>query len=104
LPPHYRLGRGSGGANKAFDFEDRRDLLRHEICYCLGQLNKSPEHVLIILGFFERLLKGDYTKIVLHEAVEALGNVSKKITCIFLIDSPMRKIAYSMRHASLLRS
>ena len=66
------------GLIKAFDLEDRSDLLRHEICYCLGQLNKSPEHVKIILSFFERILKGDYTKIVLHEAVEALGNVSEE--------------------------
>ena len=66
------------GLIKAFDLEDRSDLLRHEICYCLGQMNKSPEHDKAILGFFERILQGDYTKIVLHEAVEALGNVSKE--------------------------
>ena len=66
------------GLIKAFDLEDRSDLIRHEICYCLGQMNKSPEHDKAILGFFERILQGDYTKIVLHEAVEALGNVSKE--------------------------
>ena len=66
------------GMIKAFDLEDRSDLIRHEICYCLGQMNKSPEHVKIILNFFERILSGDYTKIVLHEAVEALGNVSEE--------------------------
>ncbi len=64
---------------KAFDLEDRSDLIRHEICYCLGQMNKSPEHVKIILSFFERILKEDYPKIVLHEAAEALGNVSEEI-------------------------
>ena len=67
------------GLIKAFDLEDRSDLIRHEICYCLGQMNKSPEHVKIILAFFERILQqGAYTKIVLHEAVEALGNVSEE--------------------------
>jgi deoxyhypusine monooxygenase len=29
----------------AFDREPRSDLLKHEICYCLGQMNKSPEHI-----------------------------------------------------------
>ena len=64
---------------KAFELEEKSDFLRHEICYCLGQMNKSPEHVKIILAFFERILQqGAYTKIVLHEAVEALGNVSEE--------------------------
>jgi deoxyhypusine monooxygenase len=31
---------------KAFDNEPKSDLLRHEICYCLGQMDKSPEHIL----------------------------------------------------------
>lgn len=30
---------------KAFYDEARSDLLRHEICYCLGQMDKSPEHI-----------------------------------------------------------
>jgi deoxyhypusine monooxygenase len=30
---------------QAFDNEPVSDLLRHEICYCLGQMDKSPEHV-----------------------------------------------------------
>ena len=41
---------------KAFDLEDKSDLIRHEICYCLGQMNKSPENVDVILTFFERIL------------------------------------------------
>ncbi len=41
---------------RAFDLEDKSDLIRHEICYCLGQMNKSPEHVQVILEFFERIL------------------------------------------------
>ena len=30
---------------EAFNKEPRSDLLRHEICYCLGQMDKSPEHI-----------------------------------------------------------
>lgn len=29
----------------AFYAEPKSDLLRHEICYCLGQMDKSPEHI-----------------------------------------------------------
>lgn len=65
---------------KAFDLEPSSDLLKHEICYCLGQMNKRPENVAKIQGFFERILSEDHTKIVLHEAVEALGNVSEEST------------------------
>ena len=64
---------------KAFDEEPCSDLLRHEICYCLGQMNKSPEHVTKLKSFFERILKEDYPKIVLHEAVEAYGNLDTEI-------------------------
>ena len=63
---------------KAFDLENKSDLIRHEICYVLGQLNKSAEHTQKILEFFERILKEDYPEIVLHEAAEALGNVSNE--------------------------
>jgi deoxyhypusine monooxygenase len=63
---------------KAFELEEKSDFLRHEICYCLGQMNKSPEHDSKILTFFEKILQIDYPKIVLHEAVEALGNVSRE--------------------------
>lgn len=63
----------------AFDTETSSDLLRHEICYCLGQMNKSPEHINKIETFFERVLaEGHHSKIVLHEAVEALGNLSNE--------------------------
>ena len=30
---------------EAFAIEQNSDLLRHEICYCLGQMDKTPEHV-----------------------------------------------------------
>ena len=39
-------------------------------------MNNTPENVDKITGFFERILVEDHTKIVLHEAVEALGNIN----------------------------
>lgn len=29
---------------KTFEEEDFSELLKHEICYCLGQMNKTEEH------------------------------------------------------------
>lgn len=48
----------------------------HEICYCLGQMNNTPAHVTKITEFLEMLIDGDYPQIVIHEAVEALGNMN----------------------------
>jgi deoxyhypusine monooxygenase len=45
---------------KAFHCEKKSELLMHEICYCLGQLNRSPEHVAKIRDFLEMLIAGDY--------------------------------------------
>jgi len=45
---------------EAFHKEPRSDLLRHEICYSLGQMNKTPEHVAKIEAFFEDLLTKEY--------------------------------------------
>lgn len=38
-------------------------------------MNKSPEHVKKIQEFLESVVQGEYPTIVLHEAVEALGNM-----------------------------
>jgi deoxyhypusine monooxygenase len=65
---------------KAFELEPKSDLLRHEICYCLGQMNTSPDHAAKIQPFLEKILSEDHPKIVLHEAVEALGNLSMENT------------------------
>lgn len=43
-------------------------------------MDKSPEHIERIHSFFESILDKDYKKIVLHEAVEALGNLSNEKT------------------------
>jgi deoxyhypusine monooxygenase len=65
---------------KAFELEKSSELLQHEICYCLGQMNKSEEGTKIIQAFLEQVLEQDYPKIVLHEAVEALGNLNQENT------------------------
>ena len=64
----------------AFGIEQSSDLLRHEICYCLGQMDNSPEHVAKIQAFLEQIVEGDYPQIVVHEAVEALGNMGEENT------------------------
>jgi deoxyhypusine monooxygenase len=61
---------------QAFEEEPSSELLKHEICYCLGQMNKSVEHVDKIQKFLEKVIDEDHSKIILHEAVEALGNMN----------------------------
>ena len=39
-------------------------------------MNNTPEHVEKITNFLEHLIDGDYPQIVIHEAVEALGNMN----------------------------
>ena len=66
----------------AFEEEDASELLKHEICYCLGQMNKGEEQTKLIQQYLEKLVEDDnkQTKIVLHEAVEALGNLNQDNT------------------------
>ena len=47
----------------------------HEICYALGQMDKTSDHVAKITSFLEMLLETEQPQIVIHEAVEALGNL-----------------------------
>ena len=61
---------------KAFEIEKDSELLQHEICYCLGQMDCTDEHVAKIQTFLENIVEGDYAQIIVHEAVEALGNMS----------------------------
>ena len=65
---------------EAFAIEQSSDLLRHEICYCLGQMDNTPEHVAKIQTFLEAIVEGDHAQIIVHEAVEALGNMSDENT------------------------
>lgn len=65
---------------KAFNEEPSSELLLHEICYCLGQMTSSPEHIKKIQAFLEKVVDSDHPKIVLHEAVEALGNLDQENT------------------------
>lgn len=58
--------------------EKSSDLLRHEVCYCFGQMIETEQNRKEIEDFlykeiFENPKK--YNPIVLHEAAEALGNI-----------------------------
>jgi deoxyhypusine monooxygenase len=65
---------------RCFHKEKSSELLKHEICYCLGQMNKTPEHVNRIQPFLEHVIDeaNGYEDIVVHEAFEALGNMNKE--------------------------
>ena len=65
---------------EAFGIEQHSDLLRHEICYCMGQMDKTPEHIQKIQAFLERVIESGDAQIVVHEAVEALGNLNSENT------------------------
>ena len=67
---------------RSFHIEKKSELLRHEMCYTLGQMDKSEDHINKIQTFLEHVIdeKNGYEEIVLHEAVEALGNLSNKNT------------------------
>lgn len=59
--------------------EASSDLIRHEVCYCFGQMTASEENKNEITRFLYKEVFEDpkrYTPIVLHEAAEALGNIS----------------------------
>jgi hypothetical protein len=60
----------------AFHTEKKSELLLHEICYVMGQMDNSPAHVAKIVQFLEMIIDGDHPQIVIHEAVEALANMS----------------------------
>ena len=42
-------------------------MLKHEICYCLGQMDKSEAHNVLIQAFLERIIFEDHASIVVHE-------------------------------------
>ena len=65
---------------RSFHAEPKSELLKHEICYCLGQMNKSDAHVEKIQLFLEHVIdeNNGYPEIVQHEAVEAMGNLNHK--------------------------
>lgn len=63
---------------KALITEESSDLIRHEVCYCFGQMLETEQNKKEIEDFlnkevFENPKK--YNPIVLHEAAEALGNI-----------------------------
>jgi len=59
--------------------EKGSDLLRHEVCYCFGQMISTKENCDEIESFLYKEVFDDpkkYAPIVLHEAAEALGNIN----------------------------
>lgn len=59
--------------------EKSSDLIRHEVCYCFGQMITTPENSKEIEDFLNKEVFEDpkkYASIVLHEAAEALGNIN----------------------------
>lgn len=64
---------------KAFNDEPKSDLLRHEYCFCMGQFDPSNKAVIDVLEPFLNRVVNDKTSssIVIHETVEALGNISE---------------------------
>ena len=61
---------------KGFKKETRSDVLRHEICYYIGQMGKTQEHIDKIQAFFEEEVCKEHPKFVLHEIVESMGNIN----------------------------
>ena len=66
----------SAGTDEALDalllgLADDSALLRHEICYVLGQLRKARAIPVLV-----NLLEGDCDVMVRHEAAEALGAIA----------------------------
>jgi deoxyhypusine monooxygenase len=58
--------------------EKSSDLIRHEVCYCFGQMIETEENKKEIEDFLNKEIFADpkkYNPIVLHEAAEALGNI-----------------------------
>ena len=47
-------------------------------------MNRSPEHVNKIQAFLEQIVEGDFAQIIVHEAVEALGNLDDANTVALL--------------------
>lgn len=67
--------------------EKSSDLIRHEICYCFGQMTTTDENMREIEQFLNKEVFDNprkYASIVLHEAAEALGNISSDNNLILL--------------------
>lgn len=59
--------------------EKSSDLIRHEVCYCFGQMISCEENKKEIESFLNTEVFDNpkkYNSIVLHEAAEALGNIN----------------------------
>ena len=47
-------------------------------------MDKSPQHITKIQTFLQQIVEGDYAQIIVHEAVEALGNLDDENTVVLL--------------------
>lgn len=64
---------------EALILEKTSDLIRHEVCYCFGQMTSEETNKREIESFLYKEVFEDpkkYSSIVLHEAAEALGNIN----------------------------
>lgn len=63
---------------KGFKKEIKSDVIRHEICYYIGQIGKNSENLELIQTFFEEEVCKDHSQFVLHEIVESMGNINNE--------------------------
>jgi deoxyhypusine monooxygenase len=67
--------------------EKSSDLIRHEVCYCFGQMIATDENKKEIETFLNKEVFDNpkkYNSIVLHEAAEAVGNINSENNIILL--------------------
>ena len=56
-----------------FEYEVKSELLRHEICYSLGQMEISKKKKAVVQAFLEKVVsEPSHSDFVKHEAIEAL--------------------------------
>jgi deoxyhypusine monooxygenase len=56
-----------------FEYEVKSELLRHEICYSLGQMEVSKKKKAVVQAFLEKVVsEPSHSDFVKHEAIEAL--------------------------------
>ena len=65
----------------AFEYEVKSDMLKHEICYSLGQMDLSKKNEPRALAFLEKVVQDtEQSDFVRHEAIEALDDINEDIT------------------------
>lgn len=65
----------------AFEYEVQSNMLKHEICYCLGQMDLPKKHQARVLSFLEKVVQDTaHSDFVRHEAIEALEDISEEVS------------------------